>query len=96
MSLDSTKAFECCTDDEDLEVCLRAWRNTVHVALVFDDEVRGIEPLSELVLDSFLASHPASLPRSPWLRERPQSVRKGTAVSFAPRAIQRRAWDAEP
>ena len=84
MTLDGPEALERGTDDENFEVCLRAFRNTVHVALVFDDEVRGFEPFGELVLNSFLASHPASLPRPPFMRE-------GTPVSFAFRAIQRRA-----
>lgn len=91
MTLDGSKTLERGADDEDLEVRFRAWRNTVLMALVFDHEVRNCEATRELVLDSFLASHTASLPRSSGMCERLPSVRKGTAVSFALGAIQRRA-----
>jgi len=91
MTLDGPKSLERGADDKNFEVRFRALRNTVHVALVFHHEVRGFEPFGELVLNSFLASHRASLPRPPFMRERRSRVREGTAVSFAFRAIQRRA-----
>ncbi len=90
MTIDSSKTFERSADDQHLEMRFRSLRNTVHVALVLDHQVRGFESFGELVLNSFLASHPASLPRSTFTRERQLDVRVGTAVSFAPRAIQRR------
>src|SRR4051794_14339880 len=94
MTLDGSEAFESRADDEHLEMRLRSLWNTVHVALVFDHQMLGFERFCELVLNSFLASHGASLPRSTFMRESmresPQRVDAGTAVSFASCAIQRR------
>lgn len=83
MTIDSSKAFESSADDEHLEVRLRSLRNAVHVALVLHHQVRGFESFGELVLNSFLASHHASLPRSTLIREsreRRLDVRAATAV----------------
>lgn len=90
MTIDGSEPFEHRAHCEHFEMCLRSFRNTVHVALVLDDQVRGFESFGELVLNSFLASHRASLPRSPLMRERQRNVHTRTAVSFAPCAIQRR------
>lgn len=69
MSIHRSETFECWTDDQYLEVRFRSFRHAVHVALIFDHEMRGFEPLGKLFLNSFLAGHVASLPRSPMPRE---------------------------
>lgn len=65
MTVDRSKAFECWTDDQYLEVRLRSLRDVVLMALVLHDEMRRFEPFGKRVLNSFLARHAASLALSP-------------------------------
>lgn len=91
MAIDGAQTFEHWADHEDLEVGFRALWNAMQVAFVLDHEMRRIETLGQLVLNSFLAIHTRSLPRPCSACESLRQFCERTAVSFAFRAIQRRA-----
>ena len=84
------QTIERCADDQHLKVRLGSFWNAVIMALVLNQQMRDFEAFGELVLNSFLASYRASLPRSSDMRETQRNVHVGSTVSFPSRAIQRR------
>lgn len=90
MAIDGPKSFERGTHDQHFEMRFRSRRNTVLMALVFHHQMHSFDSLAELLCNSFLAIHRASLPRLSFVVERLGIIRIRTAVSFVLRAIQPR------